>query len=229
MNLILIFIVDSNIIIKKIIIFARTFKTCNMNLTHYLPINTTEKVDLILSELLKENLLFNKAIEWEIGDLIKGYKLQLYFIKQMINLKRIKHIAEKKREIDPKVLLTPDENDSYSKKKLKSLIGMSIKKIACIYHIEPNDILGLIRTKNPQTKASSINSVLELEDLLINKLYFKTIISNHLSFIKQCSTHKKGLKNGKKHLRVNEYKKEKDQPRRAILISTPMGGQNKKR
>lgn len=180
MNLILIFIVDSNIIIKKMIIFAQTFKTYNMNLTHYLPINTTEKVDLILSELLKENLLFNKVIEWEILDLIKGYKLQFYFINQMINLKRTKHIAEKKREIDSKVLLTPDENDSYSKKKLKSLIGMSIKKIACIYHVEPNDILGLIRTKNPQTKASSINSVLELEDLLINKLYFKTIISNHL-------------------------------------------------
>ena len=52
-NLILIFIVDSNIIIKKMIIFAQTFKTYNMNLTHYLPINTTEKVDLILSELLK--------------------------------------------------------------------------------------------------------------------------------------------------------------------------------
>lgn len=70
-----------------------------MELTHYIPVNTTEKkIDLIIKELLEENLLNNKVLQLRIMNMINKYKMQLYFLEQLTELRKIKQPTQKKKE-----------------------------------------------------------------------------------------------------------------------------------
>ncbi|GAA6242804.1 hypothetical protein PDN68_014105 [Bacteroides hominis] len=146
-------------------------------------------------------------------NMINKYKIQLYFLEQLTELRKIKQVTQKKKEavcqeekelIRQKNFLVPNPNDSYSRKKFKNLVGMTIGDIAKAYNVKVNDILELIKTKNPYTNSCLSTSKLEIRDLFINRSYFKGIISNYLSFKAQCKIQNNSFKGSSSNLVVRE-------------------------
>ena len=77
--------------------------------------------------------------------MINKYKIQLYFLEQLTELRKIKQVTQKKKEavcqeekelIRQKNFLVPNPNDSYSRKKFKNLVGMTIGDIAKAYNVK---------------------------------------------------------------------------------------------
>ena len=81
---------------------------------------------------------------------------------------------------------------------------MTIGDIAKAYNVKINDILELIKTKNPYTNSCSFTSKLEIRDLFINRSYFKGIISNYLSFKAQCKIQNNSFKGSSPNLMVRK-------------------------
>jgi len=49
---------------------------------------------LIIKELLEENLLNNKVLQLRIMNMINKYKIQLYFLEQLTELRKIKQVEK---------------------------------------------------------------------------------------------------------------------------------------
>lgn len=104
----------------------------NILLEKYLPINTKEKVDLILSDLVKNNTLFLQ--ETDILMNIRKLKIQLYFKEEFSRIKDSIHQIEKLTSNPPskkkKSKKVPKEKNQENIHFIWSISGLNISEIA---------------------------------------------------------------------------------------------------
>jgi len=164
-----------------------------IDLQAYLPINTTEKVDQLITELESADWPADMAtLELSIRMEIRKAKIQFYFQEQFVHM-RMRHpknkiAAASSKTIKPNTVkeLVPPTNGTKEEHALcRKFIGSTIIQVA--YQME-KEVHSLIRTLN------GFGVDLTPESLFTNEIYEKTkaYISNYL-YVKNRSANLKSI------------------------------------